>query len=66
SVSSGSVFSVPGILFPVSLRLRGSARDRIFSRRDAEAQRQGRRVLLFLSCRNYLLEHCTGQKMVIR
>ena len=50
SVSSGSV---PGILFPFSLRLRGSAGDRIFSRRGAETQRQGRRVLLFLSCRNY-------------
>ncbi|OQY51890.1 MAG: hypothetical protein B6245_24105 [Desulfobacteraceae bacterium 4572_88] len=38
SVYSGT-FSVPGILFPVSLRLRGSARNRIFSRRAAEAQR---------------------------
>ncbi|OQY59205.1 MAG: hypothetical protein B6245_07965 [Desulfobacteraceae bacterium 4572_88] len=50
SVSSGSVFSVPGILFPVSPRLRGSAGDRIFSRGGAETRTQS---FLFLSCRNY-------------
>ncbi|RLC09331.1 MAG: hypothetical protein DRI57_22320 [Deltaproteobacteria bacterium] len=44
---------MPGILFPVSPRLCG--------RQNILLRRQGRGVLLFLSCRNYPRETVSGR-----